>query len=279
MMIDCGFGPRYVLRSLKELGLDLSRLSGVLLTHTHRDHIDESMFSCLADASVPVFSPGKIARVLIHQSEIMKEAAAQGVLRSIEGDTLEIGSYKIGHFQVPHDSPGGCFGYTLTKGAGSAAEKITVATDMGYTTTGLVEHFANSDIIIVESNHDREMLQNSRRPVWLKRRISEIGHLSNDQCAAFVADVVHHSDRLPRTVVLAHISKVCNTHALAERCTRDALDKLGHGEVEVVPAHRMKPTDVMGRAWLSSGTSKPSRRAAAPKDIRTGELDLFENGY
>jgi phosphoribosyl 1,2-cyclic phosphodiesterase len=247
MMIDCGLGPRFVLRNLKELGLDISSLSGVLVTHTHRDHVQQSMFSYLVDAGVPVFCPGKVGSVLIHQSEIMEKAGADGLLRSIDGDTLEMGSFDIGLFQVPHDSPGGCFGYTVMKGSGTATEKITVATDMGYPTTGLADHFVDSDIIIIESNHDRQMLENSRRPVWLKRRISEIGHLSNDQCAAFVADVIHDSRRLPRAVVLAHISQTCNTNALAEKCTRDALHRLGHGEVRVVPTHRMKPTDIMSR--------------------------------
>jgi phosphoribosyl 1,2-cyclic phosphodiesterase len=89
------------------------------------------------------------------------------------------------------------------------------------------------------------MLENSGRPAWLIRRIKEIGHLSNDQCASFVTEVVRESAVPPRAVVLAHVSRQCNTNALAERATAEALRAGGHATVRVVQTFPSIPSAIV----------------------------------
>ena len=105
--------------------------------------------------------------------------------------------------------------------------------------------FADSDAIVIESNHDPDMLEKSGRPEWLRRRIREIGHLSNEQSARFVLEVMKKSTRPPGTLVLAHISQQCNTNALAVACMEDSLACEGFAGISVVPTHKAKPSRVV----------------------------------
>jgi phosphoribosyl 1,2-cyclic phosphodiesterase len=89
------------------------------------------------------------------------------------------------------------------------------------------------------------MLEGSNRPAWLKKRIREIGHLSNDQCAGFVCEVARSSTRPPAAVVLAHISQQCNTNALAEDATAGALRLGGFPDVRVVQSFKSLPSEIV----------------------------------
>ncbi len=157
------------------------------------------------------------------------------------GDPM-IGSLGIEAFEVPHDSPGGCFGYSLVDGDA----RMTLATDVGFPQERLVRHFAGSQTIVIESNHDPDMLERSGRPEWLKRRIRERGHLSNDQCADLLTAVVRSSSVLPATVVLAHISQECNTNMLAVRTASGALARESAAGVTVVETFKDRPSAVAG---------------------------------
>jgi phosphoribosyl 1,2-cyclic phosphodiesterase len=114
-----------------------------------------------------------------------------------------------------------------------------VATDVGYTGDGLRSRFIDADVIVFESNHDPVMLENSGRPPWLKERIKQIGHLSNQQCAGFLKEVFHHSTRPPAAVVLAHISQTCNTNALALDCTTGELLRNGFDSALIIESFKM----------------------------------------
>jgi phosphoribosyl 1,2-cyclic phosphodiesterase len=151
---------------------------------------------------------------------------------------LELEPFLIRSFAVPHDSPGGCFGFSISAEDGGREKKITIATDLGYVGPELPAQFADSDVIVLESNHDVRMLEESSRPHWLKKRIREIGHLSNDQCAQLVVQILDCSGRLPHSFVLAHISKQCNTQELALGCTGEILERLGVGAMHLVASRR-----------------------------------------
>ena len=112
---------------------------------------------------------------------------------------------------------------------------------MAHTTRSVVGHIANSNVIVIESNYDVDMLENSRRPVWLKRRIQETGHLSNDQCAESLLQIIDQSKTLPKSIALAHISQECNTNALALECTEMALGGRGIRGINVSETHPHRP--------------------------------------
>ena len=245
IMVDCGFSPRYIDRSLSALDMDVASLSGVLITHAHTDHIRGPMLKNLFKDRVPVFCHNRIGPVLTQKHQVFKEAEDQGLLRTFKNKGFKAGSFLVHGFEVPHDSPGGCFGFNIFKYLKSGLKKITVATDLGYPEDDLIENFVDSDVIIIESNHDCDMLRNSTRPGWVKDRIRDIGHLSNEQCARFLDKVIAGSVKKPQAVILAHISQQCNTNCLAQAQTRQALDKGNHDGVQVLLTHHMESNEIV----------------------------------
>jgi phosphoribosyl 1,2-cyclic phosphodiesterase len=244
LLVDCGFGRTYVRSSLESLDLDIPPLAGLLITHAHSDHVNDASVDLLVENRVPVIVPRELTKVLRHMYPSIQRAAGRGLLAEIGAGGGEAGTLAVTAFRVPHDSPGGCFGFGITDGA--AKEKVAIATDLGFTGDELVEQFKDADAVVIESNHDVAMLEGSNRPYWLKKRIREIGHLSNDQCADFVCRVVQSSARPPRAVVLAHISQQCNTNELAERATSGALLREGFSAVRVVQTFKSLPSEIVG---------------------------------
>lgn len=245
LLIDCGFSPRYTFRNLRAIGLGPTNLSGVLITHTHGDHINESVLGYLVEWRVPICAPASVATELSKRSAAVRMAAQEGLLRTFRDGALEIGRFDVGCFDVPHDSPGGCYGYAIAHTEGGTRRTVTIATDIGFTGDDLRRRFTDADVIVLESNHDPDMLENSGRPEWLKQRIRKIGHLSNQQCAGFLSAVFHHSTRPPSAVVLAHISQTCNTNTLALECTNGELQRNGFASSLVVESFKMTANKVV----------------------------------
>lgn len=245
LMIDCGLSPRYVCHNLGMLDLDMSSISGVLITHTHGDHVKKSMLKRLVKEKVPIFCHKNVLKGLFEKHSIMEKAVSMGLLKTFNDKEFASGAFTVKGFEVPHDSNGGCFGFNIFKKVRSGIKKVTIATDLGYPQADLIKHFVDSDVIIIESNHDRDMLENSGRPQWLKKRIKEIGHLSNDQCADFLSEIVSRSRKMPKAVILAHISQQCNTNALAGKRTMHALNESDCGETEIYMTHRRKANEIV----------------------------------
>ena len=109
----------------------------------------------------------------------------------------------------------------------------------------MTDYFADSDIIIIESNHDVAMLAGSARPKWLKDRIIKTGHLSNDQCSAFMQEVLAASENLPAAIVLAHISQECNTNRHARDAIRSMLAIADKSHIDVVETFKDRPSIVV----------------------------------
>lgn len=245
LMVDCGFSPRTITAGIESLDLDLPPIAGLLITHAHGDHVNDRTVDLLVNNRIPVFVRQELTRVLKRMYPSLARASRLGMLREFDGAGVEAGAFEVEAFPVPHDAPGGCFGFSIAHGTAGNRRKITIATDLGFQEEGLVRWFRDSHAVVVESNHDVAMLENSGRPEWLIRRIKEIGHLSNDQCASFVTDLVRESAIPPRAVVLAHVSQQCNTNALAERATADALRAGGHASVRVVQTFPSTPSAIV----------------------------------
>jgi phosphoribosyl 1,2-cyclic phosphodiesterase len=241
ILVDCGFSPAYIAWRLEKLGLGIANLSGVLVTHVHGDHVNDSSIRKLIKEHVPIYCPHQIEPHLQRKFSSLAGASHQGLLKPIKKSETEIGEFVIRTFEVPHDSDGGCFGYNVFFDAGGRTKKVSVSTDMAHTTKSVIGHFANSAVIVIESNYDVDMLENSRRPVWLKRRIQEDGHLSNDQCAGLLLQIIDGSRTLPASIALAHISQECNTNALALGCTEAALDGRGIRGINLFETHADRP--------------------------------------
>ncbi len=245
ILIDCGFRASYIRRHLKRLKLSLSSISGAILTHLHNDHLHEEIIEELVGNRVPIYLPPKLRLTAKKTFPTVRLADAHGLLRTLEEPQIDIGPFSVGAFEVFHDAPGGCYGYIIRKETPGRRLKAVLATDVGFTSRPMVEAFADADLMIIESNHDPDMLENSGRPDWLKRRIRERGHLSNEECARFLVEVLNASNNPPEAIMLAHVSQECNTVDLAIERTTSTLAENGYGGIRVLPTFRGKPNEIV----------------------------------
>lgn len=213
VLIDAGISMRRTESALRQAGLTLRDIDGVLVTHEHSDHIS-GLKMLVAHYGMPVYAPRTVAARL---RGMLPEI--EGALRIIEaGRDFYIGPLKIRAFHTPHDTDESV-GYRI-EGSGIFA----IATDMGHVTDEIVENLLGADTALIEANHDVEMLSYGPYPVYLKRRIlSDRGHLSNDDCAALARRLAEGG---ARRVILGHLSRENNTPEKALSAVRSALGGL-----------------------------------------------------
>lgn len=225
VLIECGIPLGRITAFLGSLGLSPSDLAGVLLTHDHSDHIRSARL--LSDRyRVPL-----IATAGTLGCESLRGAAHA---RSIEaGRVFRVGDFEVLPFAVPHDA----FEPVGFRIAGDSAT-VTVTTDLGFVPADVRRRLCDNDLLILEANHDVEMLQNGPYPTFLKRRVlGSHGHLSNAATADALAAC---GDRVPAEVWLAHLSPTNNRPetALATITARLKAADLGHVAVRVAERHR-----------------------------------------
>lgn len=245
VLVDCGFSPRFITKNLQRLRKNLPEVTAVLLTHTHSDHVNPVMVETLLKYKIPIHCHERLRGPLFRRFSHFLSDEKRKLFRGFTAPDFTIHTLNVRGFEVPHDSEGGCFGFSLHHTLGNEKKKITIATDMGYPKNGIADEFKDSDIIVIESNHDIGLLDGSNRPAYLKERIKKIGHLSNDQSAAFVVEVIKQSAHEPEAVLLAHISQQCNTNTHAERCMKDALQRNKITRTKVVCTHKDQPSELL----------------------------------
>ena len=208
LLVDCGISCLRIKKALAALGLSPNHLSGILITHEHSDHICglETLFK---QFHLPVYCSAGTGRQLAYRIAFLEE-----VLRPFTpGEPFTLGELTVGPFATPHDAAESV-GYTFTDGARKAA----IVTDLGFVTGVVEQAVAGSHLMVVESNHDPDMVRSGPYPYYLKQRIlGQHGHLSNADCAALCQRVGAN------TVILAHLSAENNSPALALRTVRAAL--------------------------------------------------------
>lgn len=197
ILIDCGTTKKYLTEALRKVGVQREEIDAVLITHDHSDHISQiRMF-----ADLPVYAPVDLDGV---------EAFKVIPMKSFFIETLKITPLALSH-DAPHTT-----GYILESGT----ERMVYITDTGYVRREYDPLLRNAKIIVLECNHDVDLLMRSRRPQYVKARIySDEGHLCNEDCADVLDRIV---SPCTESVFLAHISREANTRELALRtvCSR-----------------------------------------------------------
>jgi phosphoribosyl 1,2-cyclic phosphodiesterase len=201
VMLDCGFGIRETERRLARLKMTPADLAGIVVTHEHQDHVG-GVFKFARRHRIPVWLSFGTAGAV--------GAASDGVTLHLcrDGDRLAIGDLELLPFTVPHDAR-----EPLQYVASDGRQKLGVLTDTGHSTPHLIAALGGCDALMLECNHDRQMLADSTYPPSLKRRIGDgYGHLSNQAIAEILSAL--DQSRL-KIVVGAHLSKQNNTVELA----------------------------------------------------------------
>ena len=188
ILIDAGISVRALKRHLKDKGIRLDSIDAVFITHDHADHI-KSVGSFSKDQHVPVYTT-KVVHEGITKNYCVQQKVPSDYVNYVEkGTSFTIGDFKITPFGVPHDSSDNV--RYMVEAEGTA---FCVITDAGYVTDEMKEYISKADYLVIEANHDVEMVKNGPYPAFLKERIlSHTGHLSNVECGeALVENMSEH---------------------------------------------------------------------------------------
>ncbi len=240
LLVDAGLpSQRGLIHALSDAGYTWEDIDALLVSHLHGDHIHPSAVACCARHEVPILLHEKNVRPFTRR--ILPRSVLSGPLCTFDAKEFSVGSIRVRPFPVPHDAEGVTCGFLLSGPAADREIRVTVATDLGHGGNGLFEEFVDSDLILIESNYDMDMLAASPR-LDRTRVDSEVGHLSNEQAGRFLARVFLESKTLPQAVVLCHLSADHNTPAKAVGTVRDILSRYGFGRIPVHAARRNGPS-------------------------------------
>jgi phosphoribosyl 1,2-cyclic phosphodiesterase len=219
LLLDAGLSRRETLRRLEARSRRLDRLDGILITHEHTDH-SGGLPPLFLETRAPVYLTQATHREL---ERVLPEESAKVVDR-VEyiraGQRFALGDIEVAAFSVPHDAADPV-AFTFR----AAGRKLALVTDLGYLPELVKHHLRESDCLILESNHDVDMLKVGPYPWQVKQRVmSRIGHLSNHAVSEFLADE-NSFDGRARYLVLAHLSEQNNTPELARISAEEALSR------------------------------------------------------
>lgn len=229
ILIDLGVSVRRLTAALRRVGLHIDMLDAVLLTHEHIDHV-KGLATFVKRHNVPVYATKGTAQALID-----KNPDAGRLLRPFwGGEAFTVGTVDVQSFLTPHDAAESV-GYILQ----THALRFGFATDLGFVPDAVRRQLTGCEAVVLEANHDVDMLRCGPYPWALKQRVAgSQGHLSNPDCAACA---VRLAEGGTGTIILAHLSEQNNTPLRALRETRLALDAAGQDcEVLIAPKEEME---------------------------------------
>ena len=228
LLVDCGLGLRKLSSSLAEAGLADDAVDAIFITHEHSDHI-----GCARQFALRHRVPVWMSR---GTHEAIGSPDFDGLLQTAsDGQTFSVGDLQITPFTVPHDAR-----EPLQLTCSDGATKLGVLTDLGHATAHLLAHLAGCDALLLECNHDTDLLAQSAYPPFLKKRVGGLyGHLSNDAASAIARSIAHTG---LKCLVAAHLSQQNNRPDLARLAMTEALGS--RAEVMVADAS-------VGTRWIA----------------------------
>ncbi|EHI96926.1 MULTISPECIES: MBL fold metallo-hydrolase [unclassified Clostridium] len=235
ILIDAGLPGKKIDMALQEINEDPRELNGIFITHEHSDHI-KGIGVLSRKYDIPIYAnadtwsamENSIGKVKEHNIKIIDK-------RSV----TELNDMSIKAFNIPHDAAAP-MGYTVSCGNKS----VSIATDFGTFTREIYDNIKESEVILLESNHDVNMLKFGPYPYQLKRRIlSEIGHLSNDDCGSAIVEL--YKCFTNKKIILGHLSNTNNHPDLAYQTVLNVLNQNGIKQKEdiiLTMANRHNPS-------------------------------------
>ncbi|HPY90798.1 MAG TPA: MBL fold metallo-hydrolase [Lentisphaeria bacterium] len=229
ILIDAGFSLKELRRRLRAAELPESIVRGIIVSHEHNDHVS-GLRVCANHFQVPVFMTRKCADVMRHRDADLGQLSLFA-----PGGAFSVSSFEIEPFSVSHDA-NDPVAFVVRRGHC----KIGVATDLGHAGSTVEYQLRHCNTIVLESNHDLNLLAASKRPWPLKQRImGRHGHLSNAACAELLQRVV---DSCTKNIILAHISQECNRPDIAEETARRSLAQIARPDIELTIAGQDNPS-------------------------------------
>lgn len=202
ILIDAGVSCTKISKALETLGVSINEINAILITHEHSDHT-KGLTTISKKYGTPIFATKKTWSQMtsLNINETHKNTFKPFC-------DFEIGDVLVHPFSIPHDAIDPC-GFSLL----SDNKKVTVATDIGHIEENLVNEMIGSDILLIESNYDKNTLRYGTYPYFLKQRIaSDVGHLSNENTGELVKRLYESG---VTNFILGHLSKENNFPELA----------------------------------------------------------------
>jgi phosphoribosyl 1,2-cyclic phosphodiesterase len=201
VLVDDGFSPRELERRLVRAGVDIAALAAVFVTHEHSDHAG-GVAAFANRRGLAVYATAGTAQAAGFERRVRR------LRRLSAGGAVDIGPLQVQPIAVPHDAAEPVqFAFT------DGRHRMAIVTDLGHPAMDVVAQLAGLDALVLEFNHDLQMLRSGPYPAFLKARIeSDVGHLSNDQSLQLLGAL--DRSRLSR-VVAAHLSQTNNRPQLA----------------------------------------------------------------
>lgn len=237
ILIDAGISGAAIRKSLKNLGISVQTIMGVLVTHNHTDHV-RGLYQLTTKNHIPAFTSTKVWESLrFTKSKISSDCIHEISLQQ----KFHLAGFEIEAFPVSHDAPE-TIGFQICSGD----KKATIVTDLGHICQTAAPYIKSANLLVIESNYDEEMLVNGNYPYYLKTRIqSDHGHLGNHQTSSFLADNL--SDSISH-ICLAHLSKNNNTPEKALMKLQQAFSERGvmlNAQQRVMVLKRNEPSEVI----------------------------------
>jgi phosphoribosyl 1,2-cyclic phosphodiesterase len=237
LIFDAGVGTRMLKKYFRDYGISLPPFTSILVTHDHADHV-KCVGSLSHEHSLSVY-----ATLAVHEgidkNYCVNRKVSNGLRHYVDYEkTIEIGSFSVTPFLVPHDSTDNV-GYQVVW----RDVTFVIITDAGCVTENMAEHIRKANYLVLEANHDIEMLDQGPYPYILKQRIkSDTGHLSNMECARAL---IQYATPLLKHVWLCHLSQENNHPVLAQKTVEQLLRENG-----IVPGKDFK-IDVLRRRGVT----------------------------
>lgn len=236
LLFDAGLSGVKIQKQLIEIGIKPEQLTGIVISHEHNDHIQGAgILSRRFD--IPLYA---------NQGtwDVMKNKVGEIKLKNIKvfstGKLFELNNFIVNPFEISHDARDPV-GFSIENNG----INICIATDLGYVDETVIKHTTGADLVVLESNHDEEMLKAGRYPYSLKRRIlSEIGHLSNENAGLAILRMI---DKNAKKIVLAHLSEENNFPELAYETVKNVLERNNVSvgkDINLYVAHRNRVSEV-----------------------------------
>ncbi|MEC1178448.1 MBL fold metallo-hydrolase [Metasolibacillus meyeri] len=225
-LVDVGLSGKKMEQLFAKIDRDMKKLSGILVTHEHSDHI-KGLGVVARKYNVPIYANEKTWTAMDgHIGNIPVDLRFHFEMEALKS----FGSLDIQSFAVSHDAADPMFYVFHEEG-----RKLAVITDTGYVSDRMKGHIRGADAFVFESNHDIGMLQMGRYPWSIKRRIlSDVGHVSNEDAAVAMSEVIFDK---PTQIYLSHLSRDNNMKDLARMSVAQTLQSCGIIAGELVHLH------------------------------------------
>ena len=216
ILVDAGISNRRIEKGLNEIGIKGSEINGIVITHEHSDHV-RGLGVLARKHEIPIYGTKETLEEIRGMSSLGEFSA--DLMHEVRPDVeFSIGDLELQPFSIDHDAAN-----PVAYRVKHERKSVAVATDMGHYDSYVIDHLQGLDALLLESNHDVNMLQTGPYPYYLKRRIlGDHGHLSNENAGRLLCWLLH--DNLKK-VLLGHLSKENNYEALAYETVKLEIDQ------------------------------------------------------